>query len=241
MRGTSVDYYQVLGVSPSASLEDIKRRYRQLSKKHHPDTPTGDEQLMARINEAYATLSDPVKRHFYTSTPKVRPEKPAQSQTQHAQTRYAYNRSQTAQKKRAQAAAEEEKGPSGWVIFLTYTLAIPLAIFLVTLLTPVANRLFTSSDNTTITTTGSSTTSPSQTNTSTDTNLVTPAPETQTTPIITETPSVSQDTSTESLTPSTTDSQSSTTTNGNDSSSTQNSTQSNNSRSVWGYGFRRYR
>ena len=62
------DYYAVLGVPQNASPEEIKRAYRELAKKYHPDKNRGDpeaEERFKAINEAYAVLSDPKKRAEY--------------------------------------------------------------------------------------------------------------------------------------------------------------------------------
>ncbi len=62
------DYYEVLGVSKDASDDDIKRAYRQLAKKYHPDLHPGDKEAEARfkeVNEANAVLSDADKRAKY--------------------------------------------------------------------------------------------------------------------------------------------------------------------------------
>ena len=62
------DYYEVLGVEKSADDAAIKKAYRQLAKKYHPDTNPGDAEAEAKFkeaSEAYAVLSDPDKRRQY--------------------------------------------------------------------------------------------------------------------------------------------------------------------------------
>lgn len=62
------DYYKMLGVSRSASNKDIKKAYRQLARKYHPDLRPDDksaEQKLKVINEAYDVLGDPEKRSKY--------------------------------------------------------------------------------------------------------------------------------------------------------------------------------
>ena len=62
------DPYKVLGVSPSASDEEIKEAYRKLAKKYHPDLNPGDKEAEAKfkeVNEAYEVLSDKDKRARY--------------------------------------------------------------------------------------------------------------------------------------------------------------------------------
>lgn len=58
------DYYKILGVSKDASPEEIKKAYRKLARKHHPDAG-GDEDKFKEINEAYEVLSDSEKKQTY--------------------------------------------------------------------------------------------------------------------------------------------------------------------------------
>ena len=63
------DYYKTLGVSRDASPDDIKRAYRRLAKKHHPDLnkedPKAAEEQFKRVSEAYEVLADDGKRRIY--------------------------------------------------------------------------------------------------------------------------------------------------------------------------------
>lgn len=82
------DYYQVLGISRSASAEDIKLAYRRLARKYHPDVShlPGAEEHFKAVNEAYDTLSDTSKRRKYeqqqTTAKTAQTETPVKESTQ---------------------------------------------------------------------------------------------------------------------------------------------------------------
>ena len=61
------DYYQILGVSRSANDDELKKAYRKLALKYHPDKnkDPGAEEKFKQIGEAYDVLSDPKKRRIY--------------------------------------------------------------------------------------------------------------------------------------------------------------------------------
>src|SRR5258707_8766719 len=61
------DYYEALGVPRTASEEDIKKAFRKLARKYHPDVAKGKgaEDKFKEINEAYEVLGDPAKRKKY--------------------------------------------------------------------------------------------------------------------------------------------------------------------------------
>lgn len=62
------DYYKILKIDKNSSLDDIKKKYRELAVKYHPDKNRGDkesEDIFKEISEAYSILSDPQKRNEY--------------------------------------------------------------------------------------------------------------------------------------------------------------------------------
>jgi len=63
------NYYEILGLQPSATAEEIKQAYRRLARQHHPDhnhdDPEGAEKQFQIVQEAYEILIDPRKRQQY--------------------------------------------------------------------------------------------------------------------------------------------------------------------------------
>src|SRR5215203_6843697 len=62
------DYYETLGLARGASEDDVRKAYRKLARKHHPDLNPGDkssEDRFKNVQEAYDILSDPKKREMY--------------------------------------------------------------------------------------------------------------------------------------------------------------------------------
>lgn len=60
-----MDYYSTLGVSRNATPEEIKKAYRKLAMKHHPDRNNGDDTKFKKIQTAYDVLSDPQKKQMF--------------------------------------------------------------------------------------------------------------------------------------------------------------------------------
>ncbi len=67
----SKDYYKILGVDKKSSKEEIKKAFRTLAHKYHPDKKGGDEAKFKEVNEAYGILSDDKKRAEYDSYGRV--------------------------------------------------------------------------------------------------------------------------------------------------------------------------
>ena len=87
------DPFQVLGVSPNASEEEIKQAYRRLAKKYHPDLNPGDAsaaQKMNEINEAYDAVKNPQAYRQYQQNQQRQTSQQAYRQ-QYSQTTYADN------------------------------------------------------------------------------------------------------------------------------------------------------
>src|SRR5947199_9730091 len=66
-----MDFYVILGLERGATLADVKRAYKRLARRYHPDINPGDRMAAAqfrKIAEAYETLSDPDRRRRYDQT-----------------------------------------------------------------------------------------------------------------------------------------------------------------------------
>jgi len=75
-----MDFYVVLGLGPGATLADVKRAYRRLARRYHPDINPGDDTaatIFRRVAEAYEILSDPNRRRLYDTGQRVRTESPS--------------------------------------------------------------------------------------------------------------------------------------------------------------------
>jgi hypothetical protein len=91
----ATSYYALLGLHPSASVIEIRRAYRELSKRYHPDTTelpaSVATEKFQKLNEAYATLSNPERREAYDQTirysriPVVQASTPTQRPPAHPQ------------------------------------------------------------------------------------------------------------------------------------------------------------
>lgn len=71
IKAMAKDYYNILGVSKRASKEEIKKAFRKLAHKYHPDKKDGDEIKFKEVNEAYGILSDDKKRAEFDAYGKI--------------------------------------------------------------------------------------------------------------------------------------------------------------------------
>ena len=65
---SDVSFYELLGVSPTASPELIRAAYVDLARRHHPDAEDGSHERMQQLNDAWAVLGEPEARSVYDST-----------------------------------------------------------------------------------------------------------------------------------------------------------------------------
>lgn len=135
MRTAEVDFYKVLGVGSSATAVEIKQKYRELSKKYHPDTNGGDAKRMMLINEAYGVLSNPLKRREYqppSGAPKATPRQNSTNSYYGAQTPPG----RRTNVKRQTRPVMQQETVSAWKALFFYVMAIPVAILIVTFALP---------------------------------------------------------------------------------------------------------
>ncbi|MAP81224.1 MAG: molecular chaperone DnaJ [Aequorivita sp.] len=93
-----IDYYKVLGLDKSASTADIKKAYRKLARKYHPDLNPNDtaaQQKFQQVNEANEVLSDPEKRKKYDQYGKDWQHADAYEEARKQQQSQGFNRQQT--------------------------------------------------------------------------------------------------------------------------------------------------
>lgn len=82
------NYYAILEVSPTATMDQIKRSYRRLARLHHPDLNAQALDIhIKRLNEAYRVLSDPVKRARYDEQLRAEQERRAELRRQREKAR----------------------------------------------------------------------------------------------------------------------------------------------------------
>jgi DnaJ-class molecular chaperone len=83
------NYYEILGVSQSADLDEIKLAYRRLASKFHPDKYQGDkkvaDEIMKQINVAYNTISDPLNKPRYDDWLRTNSQKSSESSSSQEQ------------------------------------------------------------------------------------------------------------------------------------------------------------
>jgi DnaJ-class molecular chaperone len=66
------NYYNILGIKPNCTKEEIKKTYRKLSLQHHPDRPNGTKAMFQKISKAYEILSDEIKKKNYDANLNVK-------------------------------------------------------------------------------------------------------------------------------------------------------------------------
>ncbi len=116
-----LDYYKILGLKNSATVDDVKRAYRILARRYHPDiNPNQSASARFReIQEAYQILSDPDKRQLYDATAEAYQKKVFEARLKsYAQGKPSASHSSTSQKseKPKQGASDQKSRPSPWEV-----------------------------------------------------------------------------------------------------------------------------
>jgi DnaJ-class molecular chaperone len=107
-----VNYYHVLGISRSSSIEEIKAAYRVLAKVNHPDTPTGDADKFKVITQAYEVLKDSKNRKAYDFTYNDRGQRTQYQHARDPRKQYDYRGSYESFKRRSDRAYDAHMGQS---------------------------------------------------------------------------------------------------------------------------------
>jgi len=86
------NYYKILNVSENADQKDIKKAFRELAKKYHPDSAKGKEELFKEVNEAYQVLSDDtIKKEYDQVRANSNPQKQQTSYQNSSTYQQSYN------------------------------------------------------------------------------------------------------------------------------------------------------
>lgn len=87
----AINYYKVLGISEKANQNDIKKAFRTLAKKYHPDSTKGKEEQFKEINEAYQVLSDESIKQEYDQVRSANTQSQSYQQSSPNQNHYNQN------------------------------------------------------------------------------------------------------------------------------------------------------
>ena len=86
------NYYKILNVAENADQKDIKKAFRELAKKYHPDSAKGKEELFKEVNEAYQVLSDDsIKKEYDQVRVSSNPQKQQNSYQNSSTYQQSYN------------------------------------------------------------------------------------------------------------------------------------------------------
>lgn len=118
MMSTQRNYYEVMGLPPGASTDQIKKKYRELARKYHPDViqdKVFGQRLFTQINQAYSVLGDPERRAKYNDSlqnPAAADTSVEQSAAQQAAAQQAATRNAAAYGAAPKAAPASQAGPA---------------------------------------------------------------------------------------------------------------------------------